>query len=197
MSDNGQKAPVDNAPPDFALIQQIATGDSRALEMLYQRHGLALLRYLTGQLADRAQAEEVLQDVMFAVWRGAAEFRGESHVYTWLISIAHNRAINARTRLPHDNHEPIDRLDTMVATTPPLIDSLLEQLEQVQVRAALSHLPAAQRETLELVFYHALNGPEAARVLGIAQGTVKSRLHRALITLRQLLKEARIARESE
>jgi RNA polymerase sigma-70 factor (ECF subfamily) len=186
----------DSIIPDEALIKQIVAGDPRALERLYQRHGLALLRYLAGQAADEDQAKEILQDVMLTVWRKAASFRGESSVRTWLISIARHRAINLRTRLPRRDDKPIDETEGLVADDPPLLESVIQASEQGQIRAALDQLPRVQRETLELVFYHALSGPEAAQVLGVAQGTVKSRLHRALATLRSLLENAKISHES-
>jgi len=186
-------APHDeNTVPDQVLIRQIAAGDPRALEILYQRHGLALLRYLSGQIADRAQAEEVLQDVMLAVWHTARHFRAESSVRTWLITIAHHRASNARTRRSHFDDTSIDEIERVSTDAPTLIESLIQQSEQKELYAAFNRLPAAQRETLELVFYHALSGPEAAQALGVAHGTVKSRLHRALAKLRRLLQEAEI-----
>ncbi|RPI97344.1 MAG: hypothetical protein EHM39_09630, partial [Chloroflexi bacterium] len=83
---------------DPQLIQAIAQGDTLALEELYRRHGLALLSYLTGQVGDAALAVEILQDVMRAVWQGAAAFRGESRVTTWLLAIARRRAITSRQR---------------------------------------------------------------------------------------------------
>ncbi len=196
MPGNAQDSHDADAETDHALILRIAAGDSRALEALYQRHGLALLRYLTGQVADRTQAEEALQDVMLAVWRGAAGFRSESSVRTWLISIARHRAINVRTRHVSPDHDSFADAESTALDAPPLIDNLVQQSEFGELRAAIRQLPAAQRETLELVFYHALSGPEAAHVMGVAHGTVKSRLHRALATLRNLLKEAETRHES-
>ena len=83
---------------DLALIQAIAGGDVPALNELYTRHGANILNYLTSLLHDRPLAEEVLQDVMLAVWENAARFRGDSKVRTWLLSIARNKAINTQRR---------------------------------------------------------------------------------------------------
>ncbi|MBC7872120.1 MAG: sigma-70 family RNA polymerase sigma factor, partial [Chitinophagaceae bacterium] len=80
--------------PDAALIRRMASGEVHALDELYTRFGPAVLSYLAARLYDRALAEEVLQDVMLAVWRSAASFRGESKVLTWMLTIARNRAIN-------------------------------------------------------------------------------------------------------
>ena len=64
------------APPDEQLITAIAAGNTEALHELYNRHGRPLLSYLIGHLDNRDTAEEVLQDVMLAAWKGAARFRG-------------------------------------------------------------------------------------------------------------------------
>ena len=172
-------------PTDRQLVSAIARGDSRALETLYERHGPALLAYLIGQVSDQRLAEEVLQDVMLAVWQGAARFRGDSSVRTWLLAIARRRAITARQqRAPA--HAPLD--DDIAADADPPGARLDAQADQAALRAALAALPPDHRETLELVFYHNLSGPEAAAVLGIAPGTVKSRLHRAKSLLHKLLR---------
>ncbi|MCC6801081.1 MAG: sigma-70 family RNA polymerase sigma factor [Anaerolineae bacterium] len=171
--------------PDARLIERIARGETVALEALYARHGRALLTYLIGQVGEAHLAEEVLQDVMLVVWRGAAQFRGESAVTTWLLAIARRRAITARQR-----RAPVEQaLDEQTASedTGP-VETLARRSEQSEVRAALRALPGDQRETLELIFYHGLTGPQAAEVLGVAPGTVKSRLHRAKIALERVLR---------
>lgn len=173
------------ADPDQALVQAMARGDTRALDELYARHGQRLLAYLVGLLDNRQLAEEVLQDVMLAAWRGAAGFRGESRVSTWLLSIARWQAISARRRrypiiMPLDENAAHD--DTGEFRRVEWED------DRTAVRAALRELPADQRETLELIFYHDLTGPEAAALLGVPEGTVKSRLNRAKTSLRRLLR---------
>ena len=170
---------------DYALVRAIAQGDAQALDKLYARHGPGLLAYLTGRLGERQLAEEVLQDVMLAVWKGAGRFRGESKVRTWLLSIARYRAINAqrRRRLPQVT---LDETIPVQGENEP--QQVLEQsTKQEYLNRAMAHLPAEQRETLELIFYHGLSGPEAASIQGISVGTVKSRLHRAKKALRKWL----------
>lgn len=171
--------------PDLRLIERIGRGEPAALEALYARHGRALLAYLIGQVGDLHLAEEVLQDVMLAVWRSADRFRGESRVTTWLLAIARRRAITARQR-----RTPVERpLDERAADDGRGPAELFErQTERSAVRDALRDLPDDQRETLELVFFHGLSGPEAAEVLGVAPGTVKSRLHRAKSVLERALR---------
>lgn len=172
--------------PDLSLIQSIAQGDKSALEMLYNRHAANLLAYLIGQLNHRQLAEDVLQEVMLAIWQGARRFRGESTVQTWIYSIARRRAISARRREPSHT----TTLDDQTASSHLGPHETIEwKTEQTDVRAALQQLPADQRETLELIFYHGLTGPQAAVVMGVAPGTVKSRMSRAKVMLQRLLRE--------
>jgi RNA polymerase sigma-70 factor (ECF subfamily) len=166
------------------LLLAIADGDRDALETLYARYSARILAYLIGQLGERQLAEEVLQDVMLAVWQGAERFRGESAVYTWMLTIARNQAISIRRR----KKPPPEPLDATTASQQPSPALAVEQEEQRDhILAAIRQLPPEQRETLELVFYHDLSGPDVATLMGVALGTVKSRLHRAKQTVGRLL----------
>lgn len=178
--------------PDFELVQAMVAGDPQALEDLYIRHGSSLLIYLVGQLGQRELAEEVLQDVMLAAWQAAPRFRGESQVRTWLFSIARHRALNARRRSPAP--DAMQELDRLAGDSQPA--DLVEQQDTLEsIARAIRELPEEQRETVELVFFHELSGPEVAEIMGVAPGTVKSRLHRAKATLRKWLNREEGARE--
>lgn len=172
--------------PDALLIQGMAQGNAHALDELYARRGPGILSFLIAHMGDRAQAEEVLQDVMLAAWNNAGSFRGDSSVRTWLLVIARNRAMNTyrKRKLPLVTLD--EAFGVMGQDTGPL-EKVERQGKQSQVREALNMLPLPQREVLVLVFYHQLTGPEVAQVLGINEGTVKSRLHRAKEALRRVL----------
>lgn len=173
--------------PDWPLVQRIAAQDESALQILYQKHAPGLLQYLVGRTGDVRLAEEVLQDVMLAAWRSADHFRGECRVRTWLLTIAHRRAINAY----HRQLVPT-RLDTSLQAFEQDLPAPAHPLGQYdELHAAMQTLPSDQRETLELVFFHGLSLDEAARVLGVAEGTVKSRLHRAKTRLREVITSER------
>lgn len=183
MTDHAMAWEHTGADPDVCLIRAMAEGDTHALDQLYARHGPGLLVFLLGQLGDRQVAEEVLQDVMLAAWQGAASFRGDSRVHTWLLVIARHRAINLLRRkvLPR---APLD--DTLVDRCQGAHEALERDHEFATLRCMLQQLPDDQRQTLELIFYHELSGQEAATALGVATGTIKSRLNRAKSTLRKL-----------
>ncbi len=178
------------ADPDHALIRAIAQGDEFAMDELYARHGPGLLAYLSSRLGNRQWAEEVLQEVMLAVWQSASGFRGESRVYTWMIIIARNRAINALQRDKSLHDKP---LEDETGSIPAQSDAVLEHNAQLdELRAALTKLSDEHQETLELVFFHGLSNLETAAVLNISSGTVKSRLFRAKVRLREWLEEKEI-----
>ncbi|GAB3900748.1 hypothetical protein GCM10029964_088560 [Kibdelosporangium lantanae] len=80
------------AVADEVLLRRVTGGDSAALTLLYSRHGDALFRYLVRLCVDRMRAEEVLQDTLLAVWRGADTYRGPAAVRSWLFGIARRQA---------------------------------------------------------------------------------------------------------
>lgn len=178
--------PYEDNDPDWLLIRKMADGDVRALNEIYARHGSMLLGYLSARVNNRQLAEEILQDVMLAVWENAASFEARSKVKTWLLVIARNRAINSQRRkqLPVININDVFNLSS--DETGPM-EALEKREQRVQVREAIRKLPEGQREVLVLVFYHQLTGPECAEVLDISEGTVKSRLHRAKENLKRLI----------
>jgi len=181
----GIPMPSYNEDPDIQLIERMARGDTQALNDLYARHGGAILGFLTSRLNNRQLAEEVLQDVMLSVWKNAGSFRGDSKVRTWLFVIARNRAINTqRKRSPE--FVQLNEYGFQSEDTGPM-ERMIKQSNRDVVRSAIDQLQEGQREVLILVFYNQLSGPETAEVLGISEGTVKSRLHRAKHQLKQVL----------
>jgi RNA polymerase sigma-70 factor (ECF subfamily) len=170
--------------PDYILIQRIASGDASALDELYARHGSGVLSYLTSYLNDRQLAEEILQDVMLAVWNNASSFRGDSKVRTWILVIARNRAINSRRKQSPHFVALEDNINNYSSDTSPL-EKIVRLSQHEALRKAIGTLPEVHREILVLVFFNQLSGPEVADVLKISIGTVKSRLHRAKDALRR------------
>ena len=172
--------------PDWALVRSMADGDVRALNEVYALYGPMLLGFLNARLPNRQLAEEVLQDVMLAVWDNAKKFEARSKVKTWLLVIARNRAINATRRKKLSLIDISKIFDLKSDDTGPM-EAVVRHETQDKVRTAIHKLPEGQREVLVLVFYHQLTGPEVAEVLDISEGTVKSRLHRAKDNLKGLL----------
>lgn len=158
---------------DADLLQKVASGHADALALLQQRHHVRLGGYIAGRIADRHLREEVEQDVWLTVWHQAARFRGESRVLTWLLGIAHHKAMGAlRRRWPEPVAEVPDLQDS--APGPEAHVEALEQREAIS--SAIQTLSVTHRATLDLVLGQGLSLQEAADVMQCPVGTVKSRL---------------------
>lgn len=169
--------------PDLTLVRRIAGGDKNALAELYTRHGLHVLNYLIRLLQDRHTAEEVLQNVMLAVWQQAGGFRGEGKARSWIFAIARRQAFKAQ----RGQVKALELDETLIAggSDPQYAVEHKHQIETL--RRAIHQLPVYEQQVLELVYYRGLSLAEAAGQLDIPVNTVKSRLHRARARLREHL----------
>jgi RNA polymerase sigma-70 factor (ECF subfamily) len=178
--------PALHTDPDQVLIRRMAAGDEEALRALYAAYGRRLFAYAYRLTGNRAAAEEVVQDTLLAAWKGAAAFRADSRIVTWLLGIVHHRALNLlrRKALPSDAlEEAAERADAGAGLT-----ELAEASERRKaLTVALGQLSAEHRAVLELVFYQGLSLAEVAEVLRCPVGTVKSRLSYAKVRLREAL----------
>jgi RNA polymerase sigma-70 factor, ECF subfamily len=178
----------DGACDDAALLRRIGRGDEDAMTAFYREHGRVVLAQVLLVTGERVLAEEILQDTMLAVWRGAGSFRGESSVRSWVIAIARRQT---RDRLRGRRLRVVD--DAFLADQPssgPGPEVLaLDRAELAEVTVAIRDLAPAHRELLGLVFGSGLSLPEVAGVLEIPVGTVKSRLTAARTALSRILNE--------
>lgn len=172
--------PLQPTDADLPLLRSIAAGNSDALQQLYDRHGLSLLNTLIALLGDRQTAEDVLQDVMLAVWKQAAAFRGESSVKTWMFAIARRQSFKTLQR----SRRVSSPLDENITGSSPDYDGYVDLI------AAINRLPADQQEALDLIFYRGMSGQEAADYLKISLNTFKSRLFRARQNLTALMENS-------
>ena len=173
---------------DAELLTRIAGGDQQALAELYQRHGRIVLAQISLVAGDRAVSEEILQDTMLAAWRGAGSFRGESSVRSWLIAIA-RRQTRDRQRRRRMHVVAAEALASQPSPAPGPEHVALDRAEVAEVAVAIRALAPRHREVLGLVFGTGLSLGEAAGVLGIPVGTVKSRLSAARAALSRQLEE--------
>ena len=154
---------------DQHLLTRIAEGDQTALRALVVAYRPRLWRYLGTQLGDCPELiEEVLQDVLVAIWRAAAGFRGEARVATWLYRLAHHHAANARRSASrHGVASYLDDADEGDERSPLITASHDDAVaERLDLHAALRSLPVKQREAIELVFVQGFScgGGRAHRV---------------------------------
>jgi RNA polymerase sigma-70 factor, ECF subfamily len=194
MSDpRGDGAPIftvsrDGACDDAALLRRIGQGDEDAMASFYREHGRVVLAQILLVTGERVLAEEVVQDTMLAVWRGAGSFRGESSARSWVIAIARRQT---RDRLRGRRLRVVD--DSFLADQPSSGPgpeaTALDRAELAEVKGAIRELALPHREVLGLAFGSGLSLPEVAGVLEIPVGTVKSRLTAARTALSRILDE--------
>ena len=178
----------DGACDDVQLLRRIGQGDEDAMAAFYREHGRVVLGQVLLVAGERVLAEEILQDTMLAVWRGASSFRGESSVRSWVIAIARRQT---RDRLRSRRLRVVD--DAFLADQPssgpgPEVTAL-DRANLAEVTSAIRELAPAHREVLGLAFGSGLSLPEVAGVLEIPLGTVKSRLTAARAALGRILSE--------
>jgi RNA polymerase sigma factor (sigma-70 family) len=171
---------------DVRLIRRIACGDRQALAELYACYQRTLFAYLLQLTPDYGLAEELLQDTLVAVWKSAHSFEGRSSVLTWLIGIARRQAYNTlrQHKLPATD---ISELEELPAPDPEPEASALASVARDELVQVFRRLAPVHREVLVLIFVQELSYQEAATVLEVPVGTVKSRLNHARRALRALL----------
>lgn len=183
-------------PSDETLIARYARGDAEAFASLYRRHELRIWRYLERNAGSRATAEELMQEVWFAVARDAERYRPTARFTTWLFTIARNRLIDAaRARRPHVSldvvgHEAetvVERLTADPGAGP--VAAAEARDRALALREALGRLPPEQRDAFLLQLEGDLSVEEVAAITRASFETVKSRLRYARTRLRELLIE--------
>jgi RNA polymerase sigma-70 factor, ECF subfamily len=179
---------MDRLVSDDQLIMQVASADTVALEALFTRHQTRIFRFIARIVRDEAAAEELTNEVFVDVWRHASGYGGRPSVTTWLLSIAHNRAVSA---LRKRREEPSDdkRAAILRDVDPEVVVQKADKSRLL--RQCIDALPTEYREIVDLVYYHELSVSEAGAVVGIPEGAVKTRMFNARKRLSELLKEAR------
>lgn len=177
-------------PPDAQLVDLMQGRDTRAFELVYERHAAAALGLARRIVGDRGLAEEVTQEAFVSVWRSAANYRpARGSVRTWVLGITRNRAIDAlRRRSSQDRVRSAAEAFTDRSTDrEPTNDAAVRNAEARAVRGAVGELPEEQRRTVELAFFGGLTQVEIASELDLPLGTVKGRMRLALDKLRRVL----------
>jgi RNA polymerase sigma-70 factor (ECF subfamily) len=155
------------------------------MRVLFGRHQLRLYRFIVRILNDGTLAEDLVNDVFLAVWRQAARFEGRSTVLTWLLAIARLKAI-AKVRGRKETN-----LDVSAAYQIPdnaASEQALDAKDRSQlIRSCISRLSPEQTEIIDLVYYHERSVSDVAKIVGIPEATVKTRMFYARKKLGELL----------
>ncbi|QKJ18737.1 ECF RNA polymerase sigma factor SigK [Microbacterium hominis] len=190
VPDEGAERSSGRAPDHVAdLITRVADGDQDAFAGLYDMLSARVFGLIVRVLVDRAQSEEVLQEVFLEAWQAAARFdpaRGQGR--SWLLTIAHRRAVDrvraAQASAGRDLRAGLRDLDTPHDSVE---ESVQLRIEGAQVAAALTRLPDPQREALTLAYYGGYSQSEIAALVGAPLGTIKSRMRDGLNNLRDAM----------
>ncbi|MEJ2880686.1 RNA polymerase sigma factor [Pedobacter sp. GR22-6] len=174
------------------LVAVLKTGASKGLGILYQMYSRALLNVVLQVIKDRAIAEDTLQLVWLKVWSEGRNYDpGKGRVYTWLLNIARNTAIDtyrsqayrvfSRSMCLGDHPECLEQFKSRGLN-----------IDAIGLREIVAKLEEKQREVLELVYFQGYTHLEAAAQLAIPLGTIKTRLRKATAHLRSYFDEDRL-----
>jgi RNA polymerase sigma-70 factor, ECF subfamily len=175
---------------DRALLSRVAQQERPAFEILYRRYYRRVFHFVVRLVRREDVAEEVVSDVMFAVWKGAGTFEGGSSVSTWLLGIAYRQALKSVDR--NRRHERVDSDDELLAEAAdadPAADpesAAIIQDDDARLQEAIGALADHHRVVVELTALGHSYG-EIAEVVGCPENTVKTRMFHARQQLKRWL----------
>ena len=169
------------------LLASVARGDQRAFEEVYDCIAGPVLGMVRGVVRDLAQSEEVMQEVLLELWRTASRFEaGRGSALSWVMTMAHRRAVD-RVRSEQRAAEREMRAASAQVDYDDVTEAVEATLDRERVRHCLRSLTDLQRESVTLAYYGSYTYSEVAGLLGVALGTVKTRMRDGLIRLRDCL----------
>ncbi|MGO9083430.1 MAG: ECF RNA polymerase sigma factor SigK [Streptosporangiaceae bacterium] len=169
------------------LMSRVARGDCAAFDAVYDRLAAPVFGVVCSVVRDRCQSEEVTQEVMVEVWRSASRFDpGRGSAMAWVTTIAHRRAVD-RVRSEQRSANRELRAATFSIAYDDVVETTLAHLDRERVRQCLASLTELQRESVLLAYYGGYTYAEVAQMLGVAPGTVSTRMRDGLIRLRDRL----------
>lgn len=169
---------------DATLLGRVADGDEAALRVLFERHGPWLTVRLRRRCNDEEVVADVLSDTFVAVWRGAGRYRGEGEAAAWIWGIAVRRLVSRLRGRPIPEPWPAEDIDAGSEPLASAEEQVLLGVEHGDLGGALGRLSPELRAVVQATVLDGLSTREAARLLGIPQGTVKGRLRAAKAQMR-------------
>lgn len=170
---------------DEDLLRAIAAGDEESLAFLYDRYKTILFSIIFRILNNRAEAEDVLQDMFFQVWQKAGNFdESRGRGFTWLVTLARSRAID-RVRSLVSQQRIAD--NSSVEVTGKIVDvedETVQKHQRAAVQTIMKELPEEQRKVLHLAYFEGMSQTEIADRLDEPLGTVKTRMRTGMTRLR-------------
>lgn len=181
----GMTAAIAEPAGESLLLARTATGDREAFRDLYFMFHRRLARFLLRLTRRPEVAEEIINDTMLVVWQRAAEFRGDSHVSTWILGIAYRRALKTLNRETRHDASAAASMDEPLPLDPATLSGLAHQAELSDwLDSALARLSPPHRLVIELAHVLGLSCEEIAQVVDCPVNTVKTRMFYARQHLR-------------
>ena len=198
-ADEGMQDHTAQQKADAQLMTRIAQGDQMAFSALYDRLSGPLYSLSLKMLGNAAEAEDALQEVCLQIWRRAPTYdSGQSSVFSWAVLLTRGKVIDrlrARGRRSRvvassieDEGNLIDPADASTSET--AADNVNRNEEAARVRTVLGGLPLDQRQAIEMAFFSELTHQEIATQLNQPLGTVKARIRRGMLRLRDGLRRS-------
>lgn len=188
------------SPSSSTLIRAVADGNQQAMAILYDRYAQSVYALALRILRRPTVAEDVVQETLVRVWRGAPTYLGGPAGFdAWLFRIARNLCIDQlrRQRVRPEINEPMqsdiedeDPLESIADAAADVAETAWERVRRAQIRDALYTLPHEQRIAVELAYFEGLSHREIAARLNEPLGTVKTRLRLGLQKLALIINES-------
>jgi RNA polymerase sigma-70 factor (ECF subfamily) len=177
-----QRSTSASGASDQVLMEGVRSNDQMAMAEVFDRYGGLVYSVALRVLKEPAQAEDVMQEIFFQLWKGAGSYaEGRGSLGAWLAVVARNRAIDSLRR-----RKPTDSVDDVVLPAKTDLSSEIEQNLMIEkVRSVMKELPPEQQRMVELAFFEGMSHSEIAAKTGDALGTVKTRIRSALMSLRK------------
>ncbi|MDD5702235.1 MAG: sigma-70 family RNA polymerase sigma factor [Dehalococcoidales bacterium] len=175
-----------NESEEAALVRRYQSGDKEAFRMLVEQYRSALYGTAYLMTRDRSSAEDAVQETLIQMWKHLPSLRLHGSIRFWLIRIVVNE-VKQQFRKKRIPTVPLEQVPEMIDNINTAETAIMRDEERRQLKQALEVLPSEQREAVVLRYFSDLTVPEVARVLGEREGTIKSRLSRALDRLGEIL----------
>ena len=181
-----------NGLADEDLMARVQAGDSRAFEVVFDRHADVAYSLAYRMCGRRATAEDIVQEAFLSLWRSGARYdSSRGSVRSWVLGVVHNRAIDmfrrdtVRTGKDVSDDAAVERLSAPESTE----GEVQRRDDAAVMRGALSELPTEQRQVIELAYFGGFSHSQIAEILKLPAGTVKGRMRLGLTKLRLSLDE--------